>query len=521
MSIHKGAGVPSKNDALQHRAGLKPPSLQSKLAVAAQESRAAQIRDVIRYIERFSGALAVIYMDDDVISSPLFTRHIRDISLLHKAGLKTVIVPGARGRISCVLEDAGVKWKMSSGVRITGEEAMPLVKMAAFDAAAPVMTALSAEHLTAVIGNYVRARGIGVVGTQDYGTAGRVESVDTQAVKSVLQSGFIPVFPCIGWSSAGRPYNISSLALAKEAAISLCADKLFFLIAGARVTSGKFIIPQGLGKTDIEEGGAIGGGAIDSGTLDSGTLGSGGMDGGTTDGGKILRIAAMDTREVDAFIAANQDKYLGAKDENALSCRVLSLLKTAKEACLAGVSRVHILDSLIDGAVPCEVFSDFGSGTMVYSSGYGSIRPLTSEDIPAVLSLMRPFVESGRLLPRTGRDILEEASGYIVYELDGGIRACAALHIYKGDEVKSIQAEIAAVAVDNSFSHLGIGPMLVSNLIERGKKAGAKSVFILTTQTADWFEHLGFKADSISSLPPSRRAKWSPKRGSKVYRLNL
>ncbi|MBR5139250.1 MAG: hypothetical protein IKV12_06870, partial [Alistipes sp.] len=43
----------------------------------------------------------------------------------------------------------------------------------------------------------------------------------------VLEDGFIPIFPCIGWSSNGKPYNISSINLAAQVATELKAEKLF------------------------------------------------------------------------------------------------------------------------------------------------------------------------------------------------------------------------------------------------------------------------------------------------------
>ena len=103
---------------------------------------------------------------------------------------------------------------------------------------------------------------------------------------------------------------------------------------------------------------------------------------------------------------------------------------------------------------------------------------------------------------------------YIVYELDGGVHACAALHFYEDG-----QAEIAAVAVDEVYRCMGIGPKMIEKLINQAKEKGASSVFIMTTQAIDWFEKLGFTEDSIESLPTLRRAKWSPDRNSKVYRL--
>ena len=66
---------------------------------------------------------------------------------------------------------------------------------------------------------------------------------------------------------------------------------------------------------------------------------------------------------------------------------------------------------------------------------------------------------------------------------------------------------------------MGIGPKLMDNLIEQAMEANAKSIFIMTTQTADWFEQLGFEEDVIDSLPEERRKLWDSRRGSKVYRL--
>ena len=198
------------------------------------------------------------------------------------------------------------------------------------------------------------------------------------------------------------------------------------------------------------------------------------------------------------------------------SSPVINLLKNGLEICKKGVSRVHILNGQIDGTLPCEIFSDLGSGTMIYKSNYGGIRKMQIDDTSSVLTLMRPFIEKGILLNRTEQDLQDTFSDFIVYELDGAIRACASLHLYD-----DLQGEIAAIAVDKNCSHMGIGPKLVSYLIEEAKKESAKSVFVLTTQTSDWFEKLGFIPDDIETLPEKRKALWTKKRNSKLLRLNL
>ena len=87
-------------------------------------SKAEDIRDVLRYIKKFKAASVVIYIDDRLLDQTLFTSHIRDIAMIHEAGIKVVIVPGARKRIDEVLETNAMQWKMKNGVRLTKEESL-------------------------------------------------------------------------------------------------------------------------------------------------------------------------------------------------------------------------------------------------------------------------------------------------------------------------------------------------------------------------------------------------------------
>lgn len=435
-----------------------------------RNKKAQQIRDVIRYLQKFKQAIVVIYIDDEIINSSLFSSHMRDISLLHQAGLKVVIVPGSRKRIDQILTESNISWTYNNNIRITKEDAIPQIKMAAFDISNIIMTSLAANHITATIGNWVRARAKGVINGVDYGTAGEIDKIQIDAIKNTLDNGFIPIFPCIGWSSIGKPYNISSITLAEEIAINLKADKLFFLMMNEKISNTNFSIPQSIGLS--EEG----------------------------------EIPAMNINELDLFLE---------KNTNSNNTKIISLLNTAKNACLNGVTRTHILNGAYDGALPCEIFSDLGSGTMIYSENYGKVRPMTQQDIPSVLSIMNPFIKKQILLPRTEDELLSQLNDFITYEIDECVCACAALHIHQN------QAEIAAVAVDETYSHLGIGPKLIEHLITKAKNLNLQSVFILTTQSADWFEKLGFQSDSIDSLPEERKKFWTPERNSKVYRLKI
>lgn len=439
-------------------------------------NKAERVRDVLRYISRFKNSLIVIHIEDSLIESPFFSSHIRDIAYLHESGLKVIIVPGAKSHIDLMLKNSGLTWEEVEGIRITSEKEMSIIKMAAFDISNKIMTSLAEEHLTAVIGNWVKARGKGIINGVDYNTAGEIDKINIDAINSVLEEGFIPIFPCIGWSSNGKPYNISSINLAAQVATELNAEKLFFITCGKEIINTEFFIPDNI------------------------ALAPDGF------------VPAFNLEELDQFFHLNEN--LGSFSSS--KKQIINLLKIAKEVCSIGVSRTHIVNGLFDGTLPCEIFSDLGSGTMIYKSNYGGIRPMEKEDIPAILNLIRPFVEQEILLPRTEESLIQTYNDYIVYELDGGIKACAALHLYNNN-----QGEIAAVAVDSVCGHMGIGPKLINYLLEKGKNLQLSSIFILTTQTSDWFEKLGFTLSSVDSLPEERKKKWTKKRGSKVLRIDL
>ena len=437
--------------------------------------KANQIRDVINYIKVFKNALAVIHIDDEIIDSPLLPNHIHDISMIHEAGIKVIIVPGARRQINNALEEQKISWQIKNGFRITDTHAMPAIKTAAFDVANNIMNILSGEHLTAVIGNWVKARGKGIIDGTDFGSAGEIDKIKIDAIKQTLENGFVPIFPCIGWNDLGKPYNISSTELATQIAIHLKAEKLFFIFPDAQISKDEFSLPDGIAVS--QEG----------------------------------NIPAMNIETLSKILELNS-----ASEKNSRKEKLLSIFTLAKVACENGVSRIHILDGNSEGILPCEIFSAIGSGTMIFNNGYGDLRPMRDDDIPSVLSLMSPFIKSGILLPRNLQTLKSQLYNYIVYNVDGGIHACAALKKYDDG-----QMEIYSVAVDEAYSNMGVGPKMINFLLEKAKSGGAKTVFILTTQTADWFEKLGFGADKIDSLPTERRKIWSEKRGSKVFRISF
>jgi amino-acid N-acetyltransferase len=352
--------------------------------------------------------------------------------------------------------------------------------MAAFHVATRFMTFLSGSRVDAVVGNFVRARGLGIVDGVDMEHTGTVDKIFTDSISRVLNLGMVPILPCIGWSPAGKPYNVPSDEIALAVSAALGAVKLFIVSVHGGLRRGLFPLPE-----QVE----------------------------TRDDGRVVRLTPQEAEAiVAAFTAQNTASGTGA----APMPQALKELRLALHASRAGVDRVHIIDGREEGAVLKELFSNLGAGTMIYADEYESIRPLHSRDLPDILRLMEPLMQTGILLRRTAEQIQEKKDDYVVFEVDGSVHACGALHDW-GEG----QGEIAAVATDPLYTGMNLGRRIVSRLIEKARKAGMGSVFVLTTHTQDWFESLGFHEAPLDTLPPRKRQTYDPTRKSKAFALTL
>ena len=104
----------------------------------------------------------------------------------------------------------------------------------------------------------------------------------------------------------------------------------------------------------------------------------------------------------------------------------------------------------------------------------------------------------------------------VVYSMDNMIHGCASLIPFS-----NATGEIAGIAVDNSFNHLGIGKKLIKYLLTKGAEQGLKRIFVLTTEATDWFLSHGFRSISINELPRERQKTYNNKRNSRILMIDL
>ncbi len=432
------------------------------------------IREVFGYMDRFKGQLFVLKIEDGLMDHPLFPVLMRDIALLHKAGIRIIIVPGTRNSIDAQLKAWEIESKFEGGVRLTSEEALPLIEQASLGVAQRIMSHLTASGLSGIQGNWVLARSLGVIDGVDYMRTGRIERIQRDILEQLLNEKFVPIIPPIGWNKLGQAYNISSTELATELCKYMQVGKLFFIGSenGIKLDG----LATGKNTNYLEP-------------TDSGV------------------ISALDVDQAKELLELNAEKLNFAQKD---------YLQNAINACEAGANRVHLLSGEFQGSVLQEVFSARGDGTMVYANQYSSIRPANMEDIPDILRIMQDYIAKGYLVPRTQESISEKLKDYVVYSIDNSIHGCGALH-----EFENGMAEVAAIAVAANYRKSGIGDAIVRHLISVGRMKGYKKLFLLTTQALDWFYPFGFEDGSVEDLPKSKREHYNAKRKSRILIMPL
>ncbi|MCL2411852.1 MAG: amino-acid N-acetyltransferase [Treponema sp.] len=216
------------------------------------QSQVDLIREVFHYKNRFEGSTMVFKIDSPVTEDPGFPGLVKDLALLAKTGFKVIIVPGAKETIDAVMRQHNINAAVADApfgipVRVTTAQTIQYVEMAAFNAASRFMTFLSGSRVEALIGNFVRARGLGIIGGVDTEHTGTVDKIYADSLQRVLNLGMVPILPCIGWSPSGKPYNVSSDEIALAVSKALNASKLFIITVQDRLN-----IPT-LTKQETEE----------------------------------------------------------------------------------------------------------------------------------------------------------------------------------------------------------------------------------------------------------------------------
>jgi|FLYN01.1.fsa_nt_gi N-acetylglutamate synthase-like GNAT family acetyltransferase len=125
-----------------------------------------------------------------------------------------------------------------------------------------------------------------------------------------------------------------------------------------------------------------------------------------------------------------------------------------------------------------------------------NVRRATEADIPAIEAFIEPFVDEGKLLPRTYDELTELLPNFFIAELGGQIVGCAALEVYSRK-----LAEIRSLAVAPEMQGKGIGKLLVEACIQLAREKNVLEVMAITSSEG-FFKSCGFDF----TLPGEKKA---------------
>ncbi|MDM8558672.1 amino-acid N-acetyltransferase [Candidatus Parabeggiatoa sp. HSG14] len=419
-------------------------------------------RNASPYIHAHRGRTFVICFGGEAVQSPHFSYLIQDIALLNSLGIRLVLVYGIRPQIEQYLQTYGQKSCYANGIRVTDEIALKCVKAACGEVRTEIESLLSMGlcnsptddvRIRTASGNFVTARPLGVRDGVDYCYTGEVRRIDVTAITRQLDEGCIVLISPIGYSPTGETFNLLAEDIATKIAIALQAAKWICL----------------------------------------------------TENGRILDNEGQLVRQLTVFEA---QRYLAQQNFEAKK-----QLNNAVKACQNGVQRVHLISRKIEGSLLLELFSRDGIGTLISTDPYEHIRKATIEDVGGVIELIEPLEEAGILMRRSREKLEMEINHFTVQERDGMIIACAALYPFTEENM----AELACLAVHNNYLGKHRGDALLTFLEREARKKGIAFLFVLTTQTAHWFQERGFITACLDSLPMSKRTLYNYQRNSKVF----
>ena len=282
--------------------------------------------NALPYIKKYYGQTIVIkYGGSAMVDKTARKQFIKDIVLMKYIGINPVIVHGGGPEINEMLKKVGKESKFIAGNRVTDEETVEIVEM--------VLSGKVNKGIVADINKY-GGKAIGISGKDDnmilvrqkyieeksenseeikkidIGFVGEIENINTEIIKVLEKSDYIPVISSIGTDKNGQTYNINADYVAGEIAGKLNADRMIFL-------------------TDVD--------------------------------GILLDYHDKQTL-IDEIDVYHVNKLI---EKGVISGGMLPKVNTCLKAIEKGVENVIILNGKLEHSLLLELFTDEGAGTLI------------------------------------------------------------------------------------------------------------------------------------------------------------
>ena len=290
-------------------------------------------RSAAPYIHAHRGKTFVLHIEDRLLASGFLANLVHDIALLNSLGIRLVLTFGARQQIEDNLQAQEKPLRIVKGLRLTDQPSLETVVQvvgalrihleAMFTMSLP-NSPMDQSRIKVSSGNFVTAKPVGVIDGIDLEFTGNVRRVDSDLIRTNLDNHEIVLISPVGYSLTGEVFNLSSMDVATQVAISLRADKLLFLMHGENFVDAK---------------------------------------------GKLIEQLSSEQAKVLLMDMQNEEDPKRAA------------LAAGLQASMNGVGRVHYIDQARDGGLMLELFSRDGVGTLLTDLPFDEMRTANIDDV--------------------------------------------------------------------------------------------------------------------------------------------
>jgi acetylglutamate kinase len=284
-------------------------------------SKAKALIEAMEYIRGFRGRIVVVKLGGSVLDdAALQEKILLDVAFMATVGIQPIIVHGGGKAITKAMNEAGLEPVWVQGRRYTDERTLTIAEHTLVHKVnAPICAMLNKLGLQATGMHSLStcvlfAKQIRLDGEEgrklDVGLVGEVTEVNGHVLKTLCNSGTIPVIAPVAQDKAGGKLNVNADSAAGEVAAAVQAEKLVMVSD----THGILI--------DIND--------------------------------PESRVSSLDEAKIKQLIS---DEII----TQAMFPKVEACLKALE----AGVKKAHIIDGRIEHSLLLEIYTDKGIGTQI------------------------------------------------------------------------------------------------------------------------------------------------------------
>jgi acetylglutamate kinase len=284
-------------------------------------SKAKALIEAMEYIRGFRGRIVVVKLGGSVLDdAALREKLLMDIAFMATVGIQPIIVHGGGKAITKAMDKAGLESAWVQGRRYTDERTLTIVEHTLVHKVnAPIcemlnklgLQATGMHSLSTCVLFAEQIRLDGEDGRKlDVGLVGEVTEINGHVLKTLCNSGTIPVIAPVAQDKAGGKLNINADSAAGEVASAVQAEKLVMVSD-----------THGILK-DIDD-------------PDS-------------------RVSSLDKDKIKQMI-----------DDGTITQAMFPKVEACLRAMEADVKKAHIIDGRIEHSLLLEIYTDKGIGTQI------------------------------------------------------------------------------------------------------------------------------------------------------------